>query len=767
MKSLLTGFLILLSISVYAVPAQPVLITFTQPDGKTVSVYQRGDENLHWFETPDGYTLLYGKDNFLVYAVQDENGDLIPSDIAAYDKAARVSGENILPEIPKYLKFSAKQIAKINKRRVKPLPAKDGQTSTIRRAPAESGKPIRALCVLIGFSDKSFTKTQSEFDKLMNQTGYGTYGSVHDFYLEDSYGNIDMQVTVAGPYTAANPMKYYGENLPDGYDSKPEKLVEEAAIALKADGYNFADFDNDGDGFIDAFHIIFAGYGEESTGVSPDAIWAHANGYPENYTYGDSIWNYSCSPELKGKSGSTITTIGVISHELGHIFGAPDFYDADGSASGGDFHGTGNWDLMASGSWNGPNSDGSRPAHTNIYQKIVNGWVTPVVLTSTQNVTMDNSAENPVAYIIETPVSGDYFVLENRQQTKFDTNLPGHGLMIYHASLTNTDILENTVNTGHRQKMYPVCASASANPSNSVTSYGSINSSGCPFGTGKSFTKDGTPSAAAWNGNTINVAKPANGDITNIKESGGKISFDFTYTYPIKTYSITASAGAGGKISPSGVSTFTEGKNQTYTFTPNANYKISQVLVDGSNIGTPSKYTFSNITANHTISVGFETDCISNLVVQVWDDVLSVINNPDNNGGYTFTSYQWQKNGVDISGETSGNLYLADKIDLTAEYSCRLKTSKGETIITCPLKLKSNSVISAYPNPAQSFVTIENGTIKTGDAISVYSAVGTLVLQKSAESDNTATLDVANLAKGVYFVRVNGKQVKLIKTANE
>jgi len=74
------------------------------------------------------------------------------------------------------------------------------------------------------------------------------------------------------------------------------------------------------------------------------------------------------------------------------------------------------------------------------------------------------------------------------------------------------------------------------------------------------------------------------------------------------TYTITASAGTGGTISPSGAVTVTKGTNRTFTITPNSGYSISGVTVDGSSVGTVGTYTFSNVTANHTISASFKAD---------------------------------------------------------------------------------------------------------------------------------------------------------------
>mgnify|MGYP003348468878 CR=1 FL=1 len=66
-----------------------------------------------------------------------------------------------------------------------------------------------------------------------------------------------------------------------------------------------------------------------------------------------------------------------------------------------------------------------------------------------------------------------------------------------------------------------------------------------------------------------------------------------------------ASAGTGGAISPSGNTIVAPGVNQAYAITPNAGYLVGSVLVDGVSVGTVTAYTFSNVSAGHTIAVTF------------------------------------------------------------------------------------------------------------------------------------------------------------------
>ncbi len=71
------------------------------------------------------------------------------------------------------------------------------------------------------------------------------------------------------------------------------------------------------------------------------------------------------------------------------------------------------------------------------------------------------------------------------------------------------------------------------------------------------------------------------------------------------TFSIKSSALAGGVIDPSGTVNVSKGSDQTYKITPNTGYTIASVTVDGSPISTASSYTFTNVTASHTISATF------------------------------------------------------------------------------------------------------------------------------------------------------------------
>jgi M6 family metalloprotease-like protein len=548
-KILLAIIFFAVSTGLFASPARPVAVKLMQPDGQIVEVFLRGDEKIRWMESPDGYTLLRNAVDAIVYAMLDPDGNLIPSDILYAEPALRSSSTaSQIANIPKNLRFSSEQINQKmtlwnekNQKMTQNTPARRSpfSGSALRAAKQEKAK---AICVLMQFrdDDKKMTRSTDDFNLLMNQPGYskgGEHGSVRDFYFENSYGQLDMDVTVVGPYTSEKMMDYYGRNDSQGWDSDPWALAEEAArAAFGTAGVNPADFDNDGDGYIDAMHVIYAGYGEEGGGAA-NTIWAHEAWFSRDLIFNDHntgatvrLSNYSCSPELNGNSGTNITHIGVICHEFGHIFGSPDYYDIDGDASGGEFKGTGRWDLMSTGSWNGPNQNGSCPAHINMYQKIQNGWVEPIWLdtdqTQKQYSNIPNSAQNAIVYVLPSSDSDvEFYIIENRQKIGFDYYVPGHGLLIYHANLNDRDYYWNEVNMGYPQKMYPVCASSNvAIPNSSVASYGEINTAGCPFpGTsGKTdFTNLSTPQLTGISG--------IGGGLINITDLDGLVSFSTAF----------------------------------------------------------------------------------------------------------------------------------------------------------------------------------------------------------------------------------------------
>ena len=106
--------------------------------------------------------------------------------------------------------------------------------------------------------------------------------------------------------------------------------------------------------------------------------------------------------------------------------------------------------------------------------------------------------------------------------------------------------------------------------------------------------------------------------ICSSNESAFTTNVPFTTTGGTVTYTITATAGANGTITPSGAVTVNQGASQTFNFAPSTGYIVSVVTVDGSPItGAPTSYTFTNVSANRTIHVDFISGISENELAQL------------------------------------------------------------------------------------------------------------------------------------------------------
>jgi immune inhibitor A len=373
-----------------------------------------------------------------------------------------------------------------------------------QQAPAVGNR--KALVLLVDFSDKTAVQPQSHFNDLLFSVGTYATGSMRDFYKEASYGQLDVTGQVAGSggatagwFRAPQTKAYYtANNFGFGdYPTNAQKLTEDV-IDLANPFVNFSQYDNDGDGFVEALIIICAGTGGEQSGNKGD-IWSHKwNITPKNVD-GVKIDRYFMAPE-DGR-------VGVMAHELGHLLcGLPDLYDTDYSSRG-----TGAWDLMAGGSWNGA---GNKPAHPTAWCKYKTGWVNPTVIFN-QELDVTVRPYKDFKDVFKLPIgaidSKEYFLISNRRKLGFDGNIPGEGLLIEHIDETKTG------NTDENRYLVDVEQADGLRQLNTNANSGDAND---PFPTAANnqFTVSSSPNSKAYSGADSKVS------ITNITRSGNNIT---------------------------------------------------------------------------------------------------------------------------------------------------------------------------------------------------------------------------------------------------
>ena len=280
-----------------------------------------------------------------------------------------------------------------------------------------------AIVLLVDFSDNladTSAYSPSKYEDML--FGLGTYpsGSMRDYYLENSYGKLDITGRASVWLRMPEAYSYYtNDNYGlSSYPMNAQKLTEDAVLA--ADSLvDFSQFDADEDGYVDALFVVHAGPGAEATGNSNN-IWSHMWFTSSPLLVdGVHIYEYSMEPE-DGR-------IGVFCHELGHVLGLPDLYDYDY-----DSEGVGFWSVMAAGSWGG---GGSRPVHFDAWCKKRLGFLTPINITTyCRDAPIVQVETDSIVYELRTEGTGtgEYFLVENRRRIGFDQSIRGEGLLIYH-----------------------------------------------------------------------------------------------------------------------------------------------------------------------------------------------------------------------------------------------------------------------------------------------------------------------------------------------
>jgi M6 family metalloprotease-like protein len=406
----------------YAVVANPHAFEETQPDGTVIALRVRGDEHFNWSEDLDGYTVVHNL-GWFEYARLNPQGRLVPSGL-------RVGLDN-----PRAGGLKRGQLPSAAQRAASAKKSPSVPTAAVQ-AVAPFGS-LRNLVVLVRFSNHvgRAVPSASEVNVLMNAPGgdpvLAPTGSVRDIYLQNSYGQFELNSDVTAWITVSGTEQYYANGVSG--DSTLWAALKEALNALDG-SVDFRQYDDNNDGYIDSITFLHSGYGAEWGATdaygtaSRDRIWSHKWVISPAWVSqeGVQVANYHISPALWGTSGSQIGRIGVIAHETGHFLGLPDLYDTDGGGAG-----AGSYDLMAN-SWG---FDGTQkcPPQLSPWSKMQLGWIDPVDISASGRYGIGQSASDDDYYMISAGFpAGEYLLIENRQRAGLDCSLPQGGLAIWH-----------------------------------------------------------------------------------------------------------------------------------------------------------------------------------------------------------------------------------------------------------------------------------------------------------------------------------------------
>lgn len=461
MKRLFTSaFLLMGAMTMIAIPAKKCWTKVVQADGTVIEVTLAGDENMHYYMTRDEVALARIAPQQYCY-VQFKDGKISTSNILAHEKTVRTASEQILAVSANQLD-SIYALKRLSINRAKSSIHRSARLSSENKDVFRGSK--KAPVILAYFSDKSFAESDDDirtfYDRVLNEKGfseYGANGSVHDYFHDMSRGLFDLTFDVIGPVKVSKSATYYGgpSVLLGGTDHIGEFITEAIKKADEENDIDWKQYDWNGDGEVEQVFVLYAGYGQ-ATGGPTGTIWPNAWTLDEALVNNDGqggfslggvyINQYACSNELYQSSGKTKMGLGVFCHEFSHCMGLPDMYDTKYSNT----PTMGDWDLLASGSYNGPNGIGWCPAGWTSYERAYAGWLNPIELQPNDTVTNMSALEDNdgQAYIIYNDNHKDeYYLLENHKNTGWDAYTPESGLLVIHVDYNKELFDNNIVNT--------------------------------------------------------------------------------------------------------------------------------------------------------------------------------------------------------------------------------------------------------------------------------------------------------------------------------
>lgn len=313
-------------------------------------------------------------------------------------------------------------------------------------------------------------------------TGQTVYGSMNDYYREQSCGAFRVEGKVFGWVTVSRKRGDYAN------DPNRVALLNEAVdLLLARDGKNALD------GYDGLFFLYAGGRYPTRRGA---LYWPHR----ATFTHRGQRWAYFISPEGERR----MENISVITHEFGHMLGLPDLY-ARPEVPGQE--GAGIWCTMAQG-----HGDEGKPFHLSAWCKEQLGWLRPVTIDprTKQRLVLSpvvGAAKECFKVMIRADGS-EYLLLENRARRGFDRDLPGEGLLIWR------------VVDGHPtlEESHGIAGPIGPNVHRASVPY--------PSGSNDSFTPYTTPSSRSKKGGGLPV------HITNIRRyPDGRVSFHIGYEY--------------------------------------------------------------------------------------------------------------------------------------------------------------------------------------------------------------------------------------------
>lgn len=310
-----------------------------------------------------------------------------------------------------------------------------GEIYGITRGLPSVGNP-KILVIPVAFTDYTADNNMvSTLEKAFFGTSDDTgWESLNSYYYKSSYGKLNIEGEVLPVYQTNKSSKYYERKSDGDYE------IIQSALRYYDNVINYADFDSDNDGYIDAIYLVYT--------------------CPINYTDSDSMWwaytyeyftdevelydnveadfyllaGYDFLFETPSSNKKLKLNLETFIHETGHLLGLDDYYDTD--LSNGPAGGLGGGDMM----------DNNVGDH-NAFSKALLGWVNPLIVTNTSTITIEKFSSSGDCVIIaknfENSLFTEFYIIDfytpdglNEMENGNCGLFSSKGIRIYHIDAT-------------------------------------------------------------------------------------------------------------------------------------------------------------------------------------------------------------------------------------------------------------------------------------------------------------------------------------------
>ncbi|PDH23027.1 MAG: hypothetical protein CND89_02990 [Marine Group II euryarchaeote MED-G38] len=286
------------------------------------------------------------------------------------------------------------------------------------------------LILKISFPNKPFDS--NELNKLFE----GPYSA--EKYIKSLNKNSSLNVTIIEEsWDSPKSDSFWGQDSQDGRDVGVENGIQDlihSSVPYLLNDIDLSKWDLNNDGTLDRLLILHSGSAQESNGQS-SSIWSHFSGLDEPIEI--SKWSVEHYTLVSLSSG-----LGTLMHEMLHQMGAVDLYDVHSDTPTSNWNGLGDWDIMASGNWNGDGMVPALPSASTL--ELIGSQRSFNVIPNDNSVSIYPLSSGGNSITIDIAPNEKIHI--SLRSGGFDSELPGSGILVEYQDKNNGNLDNNLVN---------------------------------------------------------------------------------------------------------------------------------------------------------------------------------------------------------------------------------------------------------------------------------------------------------------------------------